>query len=362
MQSTEEFAGLGMPVFTAFGWAGEEAAQNYAYSQLEQFIALLHAGLGEDFGADMAFYGLSAENQSVYLAGTEAVEDDAHITFSARPISLDIELALTDKDAITRALKQITKEPQLFLEILRGLGPEWQFRLQQMQIDEESGDQGHYQDIYKGSVAEIDEENVVEFFEKAAYLNGDKQWATPLYFSLRVPAEQAAAMQTSIVPVMAERLEPLLPIVAVLRGRAAKKVAASAIVEAEREAPKGPAVIPDEVLEQPERPLSKDEFVFTSELRPLHIERGFINMTPEYWPFFAVNARTESRPVVVVVEDVHDEESAVWRLQPGDLARLVLGPQAHRWLEDNFVAGDYVQILATRQDDAEIQIELAPLA
>ena len=45
MQPTEEFTGLGMPVFTAFGWAGEETAQKYAYSQLEQFIALLHANL-----------------------------------------------------------------------------------------------------------------------------------------------------------------------------------------------------------------------------------------------------------------------------------------------------------------------------
>ena len=203
---------------------------------------------------------------------------------------------------------------------------------------------------------------MIELFEKAQYLNKDDNWVTPIYLSLRVPADQAAAMQKSIVPVMAERINPLAPVVVALRGRsAAKEGAAKAALQAEA-TPDAEPVVPVEVLEQPLRPLSKEEFTYISELRPLHIQRGFINMTPEYWPFFAINARTESRPVTVAGGEMRDEESAVWRLQPNDLARLVLGPQAKRWLDDNFAAGDYVQIAATRISDSEIEIVLDPLS
>ena len=34
MEKSEKFTGLGMPVFMAFGWAGEETAQKYALDQL----------------------------------------------------------------------------------------------------------------------------------------------------------------------------------------------------------------------------------------------------------------------------------------------------------------------------------------
>ena len=208
----------------------------------------------------------------------------------------------------------------------------------------------------------FNEENVVDIFEKASYLNGDDKWVTPIYLSIRLPADQAAAMQQSIIPVLTERINTLAPIIAVLRGRSAKKVAAAKIVTESGVAPKAEQSVPVQVLEQPIRPLSKEEFTYVSELKPLHAQRGFINMTPEYWPFFAINARTESRPVTVIAGDMRDEDSAVWRLQPNDLARLVLGPQAHRWLDDNFVPGDYVQITATRIGDSEIHIVLDALS
>ena len=362
MQPTEEFTGLGMPVFTAFGWAGEEAAQKYAYSQLEQFIALLHTNLSANLQTEMIYYGLSTEDQSVYLAAAENVEEDAHIAFNARPLSFEIQLALTDKPALNRALKKIKKNPQIFLNMLKDLDPDWEFRIQQVQIDEDSGNQAHYQDLYKDQIAGLNEENVVDIFEKASYLNGDDKWVTPIYLSIRLPADQAAAMQQSIIPVLTERINTLAPIIAVLRGRSAKKVAAAKIVTESGVAPKAEQSVPVQVLEQPIRPLSKEEFTYVSELKPLHAQRGFINMTPEYWPFFAINARTESRPVTVIAGDMRDEDSAVWRLQPNDLARLVLGPQAHRWLDDNFVPGDYVQITATRIGDSEIHIVLDALS
>lgn len=43
--STTNFTGLTMPVFTAFGWAGEETAIKFAFTQLEAFIGALHVNL-----------------------------------------------------------------------------------------------------------------------------------------------------------------------------------------------------------------------------------------------------------------------------------------------------------------------------
>ncbi|MFL7837182.1 MAG: hypothetical protein ACK2T4_01920 [Candidatus Promineifilaceae bacterium] len=361
MQAPEEFTGLGMPVFTAFGWAGEETAQNYAYSQLEQFIYLLHAAMATELQEELPFKGLSPIDHSVYLAAAENVEDDVHIAFNARPLSLEIQLALTDKSALNRALKQITKNPQGFLNLLRQLDPNWEFRIQQVQVDEENGDRVNYQDLYKGAVAGLDEEGIVELVEKTNYLNSDEKWVTPIYLSLRTPSDQAAAMQGSIIPVMSERINLLDPIVSVLLGSSVKKGVAAKVEVKKTAAPEVEKSVPPEVLEQAEKPLSQDEFTYISELMPLHIDRGFVNMTPEYWPFFAINARTESRPVTVIAGSIRDEDSAVWRLQPNDLARLVLGSQAHRWLEDTFVPGDYVQIMATRISDSEIHVVLKPL-
>ncbi len=361
MQPTEEFTGLGMPVFTAFGWAGEETAQNYAYSQLEQFIALLHTALPAGLQKDLPYYGLSMEERNVYLAAAENIEEDVQVAFNVRPLSLEIQLALTDGNALNRALKQITHSPQVFLHVLRKLDPEWEFRIQQVQVDEETGETGHYQDIYKGPVSGLNEENIVELVEKAAYLNGEDKWDTPFYVSARISADQASAMQGSIVPVMSERMNMLAPVVTILQGRSPDKAVAAKAVAEKASDPESKPPVPAQVLEQPERPLSKDEFTFASELKPLHIQRGFINMTPQYWPFFAINARTASRPVTVITDEVRDEDSAVWRLQPNDMARLVLGPKAQRWLEANFVPGDYIQIVATRIDPDEIQIVLEPI-
>jgi len=40
------------------------------------------------------------------------------------------------------------------------------------------------------------------------------------------------------------------------------------------------------------------------------------------------------------------------------MARLVLSPRAQRWLEDNFVSGDSVQLAVTKNGPDEIQIVL----
>lgn len=356
MQTSEEFTGLGMPVFMAFGWAGEETALKYALSQLALFAERLHQGLPESIREDLPHVGLSEEIQSSYLAATERIDDDVHMLFNARPASLEIQLALTNKEALDKCWKQLAKKPDSFQQLLSRLEPEWTLRVQQIHINEDTGDQGHYQDIFKDSNMALDEEGAKEVFEKADYLNSEDQWIVPIYLSQRIPAEQAATMQGDIIPVMIDRLSPMAPIIAMLRGRSARKAVRAA-------AAKKPVRRPiTELAAQPapivSEPPSSEEFTFVSVLQPLHIRRGFINMTPDYWPFFAINARTESRPVTLITESLRDEESSVWRLQPNNLARLVLSPRAQRWLEENFVAGEAVRLKATKNSADEIQIVL----
>jgi len=239
---------------------------------------------------------------------------------------------------------------------LAHLEPEWTLRVQQMQVDEETGDLGHYQDIFKDSQLALDEAKAVEIFEKAAYLNSEDKWVTPIYLSQRISAEQASTMGREIIPVFSERLSLLSPVITMLRGRSARKAVRAATAKkpgksptAEKKVKKAPAKF---------KAPTSEEFIYVSELKPLHLRRGFINMTTQHWPFFAINARTESRSVVLISESLRDEDSAVWRLQPDNMARLVLSPRAQRWLEDNFVPGDSVQITATKDTPDEIQIVL----
>ncbi len=356
METTQQFTGLGMPVFMAFGWAGEDTAQKYAFSQLEQFASVLRQSLPQAMQDELPFVGLSEESQSSYMAATEIVDDDVHILFNARPASLEIQVALTNKDALSKCLKQINRDPASFQKLLARLEPEWTLRVQQMQIDEETGDKGHYQDIFKDSQLALDEDKAFEVFEKAAYLNAEDQWLTPIYLSQRIPAEQASIMGREIIPVFAERMGLLSPVITMLRGRSARRAVRAVTAKkpgtssaAEKNVKKAPAKY---------KAPTSEEFIFVSELRPLHLRRGFINMTPQHWPFFATNARTESRNVILISESLRDEDSAVWRLQPDNVARLVLSPRAQRWLEDNFVPGDNIQISATKNTPEEIQIVL----
>ncbi len=70
----------------------------------------------------------------------------------------------------------------------------------------------------------------------------------------------------------------------------------------------------------------------------------------------------ETRDVTVVFGGRQDHHNSVWRLQPGDQARLVLGPQAHEWLEENFVYSDSIRVVARRLDNDEIRITLDAVA
>ncbi len=360
MQSTQDFSGLGMPVFTAFGWAGEETAIQYALSQLEAFVQALHAALPVSVQSELPVHGLDKDTQSVYLSSDSNVEDNIHIAFFARPSSLELQLALTNKELLTKGYKQISKDPALFYRFLQRLEPQWNLRLQQVHINEESGEEGHYTDLFKDSLGELNEASAVELLEKAAYLNSEDKWRVPIYVSLRTPSEQIAAMNEKVIQVMADHIGTLKPLVQILSGRVAGSVVKTSATKSK--AKKSKAAAPQSSTISPHTAIAElaasiETFSYVSEIKPLHLRRGFINLTPEHWPFFATSARAVTCPVTVLAGGVRDKDSTVWRLQPTDMARLVLSPRLHNWLGDNYVAGDQIQLVATKSD-GEIEIAL----
>ncbi|HEX6386156.1 MAG TPA: hypothetical protein VF177_15910 [Anaerolineae bacterium] len=355
MPSANQFNGLMMPVFTAFGWAGEETAIKYALEQMELFINALHARLPRATQSKFPHVGVNAVNQAVYLAASPEVEGDIHIAFYARPMSLELQLAITDEKVLAKGLKEAQKQPALAHRLITELGADWTLRVQQMQVDEETGEVSHYQDLFKDSVANLDEEAAVALFDKAAYLNGEDKWVTPIYLSRRFPSEQASNMGRAIVEVMSEHVASLMPLLSFLTGRKTRKEGA-ARTRASAKAKAKPAAA--EVVVEESQIDPEEGFTYVSVLKPLHLRRGFVNLTPRHWPFFAVNSRTETRPVTVYYDGVYDKDSAVWRLLPNDQARLVLSPSVHHWLEDHFEPNDRIQVTAKKLDDQEIQVSL----
>ena len=363
MEPATHFNGLTMPVFTAFGWAGQETAVKFALSQLEQFIKSLHSGLSRAARAELAFSCLSEANQTVYLSVDGNVESDAHSIYHARPVSLELQMVISDTAVLAKGLKRAEKDPAKLFNMLNQLEEGWSLRVQQMQVDEDSGEAAFYQDLYKDDLSKLDEAACGELFSKAAYLNGEDRWITPIYFSQRLPSERAAAMGLQIIEVMSEKIDQLLPVLTFLSGRTARKsgrkvtqtiISGIQSTANTKEGKKAAAAPP------PPKPEDNSEQIhYVADLKPLHLRRGFINLTPKHWPFFAINARTETRPVVVAYGALKDSKSTVWRLQPTDQARLVLGPNAHDWLGENFMAGEQVEVIAKKVDDSKIEISLS---
>jgi hypothetical protein len=363
MGTAENFTGLTMPVFTAFGWAGEDAAITFALSQLEEFVQRLRANLPAALRDEFKVAGVSRENQAAYLATAEDVESDIHISFFARPMSLEIQLALTDTKVLAKGLSRAEKSPDESHKVLAKLDPGWAFRVQQMQVEQVEGEEeatfSHYQDLFKDSVSAWDLETAVSVLGKANYLNAQEQWVTPIYLSFRLPSEQVAAMGLQVIEVMHDHIVSIMPAFYFFSGRTAKtpKVrpkarAISSSADPLRQAATAHAPLADTEVEPDE------EFVYETELKPLHIRRGFINMTPEHWPFFANSARATTRKVTVFYGGKSDKESNVWRLQPHDQARLVLSSIVREWLETHFAPNDKIEIRAQKIDD-EIQLSLA---
>lgn len=350
----QQFVGLTMPVFTAFGWAGEEQAMTFARSQLEQFITSLHAALPRRVQTLLPFFGMDTDSDLVYLSANQEPEEGLYIAFITRPMSLELQVSVTEQMAISKALKPAAADPEQWMHSLQELSGTWTLHVKQMELDQDSGERSSYQDLFKGEVSELDQEEAESVTSRAHFLNGEPQWVTPIHISRRFTSEKIAAMGTDVVDYMAEQVRDLFPLLETMIGKvskpAPKKTESKARAKAKAPEPTRPA---EEI--DPE-----DQFVYVAKLQPLHLRRGFVNLTPEHWDFFAQSARDTTRDITVAYEDHVDKESSVWRLSSNDLARIVLSERARDWLEATFVPEDQVQITATKLDDDEIEVILQP--
>ena len=360
MQASKEFSGLTMPVFTAFGWAGEETAQKFALAQLQLFIDALYLRLPPDVRDEFPSRGLSPENQNVYLATGDTFEKEAYIAFNARPMSLEVQLGIVGANLLSKGLAAVNKDPVVAHHVLTQLDPNWTLRVQQMQVDAENGERAHHLDLFKDSVNNFTEEQAREIFSRAAYLNEEDKWVTPVYLSLRLASERVAAMGTAVTDIAADLVAVLMPTLRLFTGKKAKKTRASKTTAKTPRRPFEPVDEPpagDQPITGSIKAMA-DSFTYVAELKPLHVRRGFINLTPAHWPFFAASNRMETRDVTVVFGGRQDRHSSVWRLQPGDQARIVLGPQVQEWLEENFTGIETIRVVARRLDNDEIRITL----
>jgi hypothetical protein len=273
-------------------------------------------------------------------------------------MSLEVQLGIVGKTLLSKGLAAINKDPVVAHHVLTQLDPNWALRIQQMQVDPESGERAHHLDLFKDSVNNFTEEQAREIFGRAAYLNEEDKWTTPVFLSLRLPSERVAAMGLAVLDISADLVATLMPTLRLFTGKKAKKTRAPRATKAARpadaaeETPTGEPTITGSIKSM------ADSFTYIADLKPLHIRRGFINLTPAHWPFFAHSNRAETRDVTIVFGGRQDRHSSVWRLQPDDQARLVLGPQVHEWLEENFANSEAIRVAARRLDNDEIRITL----
>lgn len=349
------FNGLTMPVFTAFGWGGEEKALNFAFSQLETFITQLQANLPRTAQIYFPFSGLDKNSRTVYLAANRESALDFYIAFIVRPSSLELQLNLTDKAMLAKTLKPIAGNPGRWREIMQDLeDPSWSLHIPQMEYNEDTSETTSYQDIFKDEVKNLTEEKATEIAERIIFLNTEPKWIAPFQLSQRIRAEQASAMGSSIIDIMGKRVNSLLPLLTFF-GR--KINTPKAKKKAKKKAKSSPAPVAKQRPTLTANQAKSDQFIYSATLKPLHIRKGFINLTANHWPFFAINARTTTRPVSISYDvNKTDKESTVWRLVSSNIARVVLSPPVHLWLQNNFNANDKIQIIATKLDNKEIEI------
>jgi len=352
--SPDKFDGLAMPVFTAFGWAGEEQALKYALSQLDNFIQNLYSSLPREAQTLFKSHGLDATTQSAYLGVEVDPSLGLVITYSARPMNLELLLGITNKGSLARAYKAAENRPDVFHGLLTVLGPEWNVRIQQMEYDPETAAVTHYQDLYKDLIANLTLETATEILQRAAFLNSEEKWIVPLAISHRKLSERVATMGKQIIPESVDEINRLLPTVRFLTGKVKKTK--------KKPSARRSVAVEDTPTSQPDDVANLERFVYVSELKPLHIRRGFVNLTPEHWPFFAVSNRTETRDITLNYGEHSDDKSSVWRLVQGDQVRIVLSIHAQKWLEDHFDPSELVQVTAVKPDSERIVIKLEAAA
>ncbi len=358
-----------MPVFTAFGWAGEANAIKFALEHLDLFIKTIYSNLSPQAKAALPFWGMNQEAQTVYLATNADPERGPYIAFYARPMLFEMRISITDKAAINRGLKTAEKSINSWHHIITELGEDWHLHLQQNHIDEESGEVSFYNDLYKDGVEKFDPESCETITGRAAFLNSEVKWITPVHLSYRLDSQLAAGMSNKLINLVIEQIDKSLPFLKVFARQ--QKGSLTSIGKSKSTTRTKKRGVTKKVTNKSEEEIKKakgskaaaeapqpEEFSYTASLKKLHLRKGFINMTSKHWPFFAKTARTETREVSVYYDGKYDEKSTVWRLQPDNVARLVLGDESHRWLEDNFSTDARIQLQVVRLEGDKIQIRL----
>ena len=351
--SNEPFLGLPMPVFTAFGWAGEEQALTYALDQLEQFIQNLQGGMSRELQTLFPHRGLNRETQGAYLARSLETERDLYVTFHARTTALRVAIQLHERTALSKAMEAIQADHATWYAGLQALDAGWELRLQQMEYNPETEEAVNYKDLFKDRVTELSEADSAEYINRMAYLNGEDKWLGTIELSKRMNSEFVAAMGTGVVGEVAKELEGMSAVLRLLVGgikatKGKKKTA--------RKAPAKTKAKPTSASEIAEANL--ESFTYVATLKAMHLRKGFVNMTEAHWPFFSINSRTVTREVILKYDGNVDKKSAVWRLKANDRARLVVGDRVAGWLDDNFNVDDQIQVTATKLADKSIEIEL----
>jgi hypothetical protein len=357
------FNGLTMPVFTAFGWAGEEAALKFAFSQLQLFVQSLHQALPREMQTYFPNFGVDEEAQCAYLARNQAIESDLYITFHARPMAFRITVNMTDRAILLPSFKRIQEDASQFFRVVSSLDPEWSLRLQQMEYNAETDESIHYKDLYKDSVATLTLETAADLVARAEYLNSERdRWLAPFYMMRSMPSEFVSSMGSDVVREITKELDSVRPALFVLSkptaratARPKKKKATPVAATVEK------VVVDGDSAEDEADAVVLEQISYVATLKPLHLRKGFINMTPAEWPFFTINARTTTREVTIVFDNQHDKDGTVWRLSPNDQARLVLGNKSSRWLRDYFEAEDKIKLVSVKQLDGSIEVGLEPI-
>lgn len=355
-ESTSSFLGLTMPVFNAFGWAGEETAVNFALEQMQEFVSMMQSSLSGEGRMNLPHHGLDKETQGVYVAHSLETESDVYMTYHARPVALRKNVILSDRNALNRAFTTIQKHTDAWTKALADLGDAWEIRFQQMEYNPETNEATHYKDLYKGPVTELSAEQSAELVDRMAYLNSEEKWIAPLTLARSYSSEFIAAMGSSVSSELAKEIdETLMPVIRLFLGTtgapgARKKSTKTTTARKKSKATSASAVADNKV----------EEFTYVSVIKPLHLRKGFVNLTPAHWAFFAINSRTVTHPVTLNYDGNIDKESSMWRMVPSDMTRLVLSDKARAWLEDNFASGDQAQLTVRKiaPRNVEVKIEL----
>ena len=353
-ESTPPFLGLTMPVFTAFGWAGEETAVKFALEQMKEFVAAMQGTLTRE--AQMAFphHGLDSETQGVYLAHALETDSDVYMTYHARPMALRMAVHLNDRNGLNRGFTTIQKHPDAWVKALNELGDAWEVRFQQMEYNPDTNEATHYKDLHRGPVSEMTAELSAELVDRMVYLNGEEKWLAPVTLTRSYSSEFIAAMNTGVSAELgAEINETLMPVLRLLLGTTGAKGARKTSTKTTKARKKSKTTSARAVSEN-----QVEEFTYVSVIKPLHLRKGFVNLTPAHWAFFAINSRTVTHPITLSYDGNVDKDSAMWRLVPSDMVRLVLSDKASAWFSDNFSSGNEAQLTVRKVAPREIEVKL----